>query len=55
MIIYVRIEVAKDKHDCYTTNSDGKELFESFIISNNLEGFQNFYLKIKTISKISLK
>ena len=38
-MIYVGIDVAKDKHDCFITNSDGELLFKSFTISNNREGF----------------
>ena len=34
-MIYVGIDVAKDKHDCFITNSDGEVLFKSFTISNN--------------------
>ena len=29
-MIYVRIDVAKDKHDCFITNSDGEVLFKPF-------------------------
>ena len=29
-MIYVGIDVAKDKHDCFITNSDGEVLFKSF-------------------------
>ena len=32
-MIYVGIDVAKDKHDCFITNSDGEVLFKSFTIS----------------------
>lgn len=39
LMIYVGIDVAKDKHDCFITNSDGEVLFKSFTISNNREGF----------------
>ena len=28
-MIYVGIDVAKDKHDCFITNSDGEVLFKS--------------------------
>ena len=28
-MIYVGIDVAKDKHDCFITNSDGKVLFKA--------------------------
>ena len=36
-MIYVGIDVAKDKHDCFITDSDGEVLFKSFTISNNRE------------------
>ena len=39
-MIYVGIDVAKDKHDCFITNSDGKVLFRPFTISNNRDGFE---------------
>ena len=28
-MIYVGIDVAKDKHDCFITNSDGEVLFSA--------------------------
>lgn len=31
-MIYVGIDVAKDKHDCFITNSDGEVLFKAFTI-----------------------
>ena len=34
-MIYVGIDVAKDKHDCLITDSDGVVLFEPFTIPNN--------------------
>ena len=34
-MIYVGIDVAKDKHDCFITNSYGEVLFKSFTIPNN--------------------
>ena len=39
-MIYVGIDVAKDKRDCFITNSDGEVLFKSFTISNNRDGFE---------------
>ncbi len=39
-MIYVGIDVAKDKHDRFITNSDGEVLFKSFTISNNRDGFE---------------
>ena len=48
-MIYVGIDVAKDKHDCFITNSDGDVLFKAFTISNNLEGFNELYQKIEAV------
>ena len=48
-MIYVGIDIAKDKHDCFITNSDGKVLFKAFTISNNLDGFNNLYQKIESV------
>lgn len=50
-MIYVGIDVAKDKHDCYITNSDGEVLFKVFTIENNLDGFNDLYQKIKSVSR----
>lgn len=49
-MIYVGIDVAKDKHDCFITNSDGKVLFKSFTISNNQDGFDMLYQRIESVS-----
>ena len=49
-MIYVGIDVAKDKHDCFITNSDGEVLFRSFTISNNRDGFETLFQKIQSIS-----
>ena len=48
-MIYVGIDVAKDKHDCFITNSDGEALFNVFTIANNLEGFNDLFNKIISI------
>lgn len=50
-MIYVGIDVAKDKHDCFITNSDGEVLFKAFTIANNLDGFNDLYLKIKSVTE----
>lgn len=50
-MILVGIDVAKDKHDCFISNSDGEVLFDSFTIPNNREGFNELLLKIKSVSK----
>ena len=49
-MIFVGIDVAKDKHDCFIINSDGEILFDSFTITNNMEGFENLLNKIKSTS-----
>lgn len=48
-MIYVGIDVAKDKHDCFTTNSDGEALFNIFTIANNLDGFSELFNKIISV------
>ena len=49
-MIYVGIDVAKDKHDCFITNSDGEILFPVFTIQNNRDGFDDLFSKICSIS-----
>ena len=49
-MIYVGIDVAKDKHDCFITNSDGEILFKSFTIPNNREGFETLFQRIQSVS-----
>ena len=48
-MIFVGIDVAKDKHDCFITNSDGEVLFQSFTIANNLFGFDDLYQKVVSV------
>lgn len=50
-MIFVGIDVAKDKHDCFICNSDGEVLFNAFTFPNNMQGFDSLYQKIKSISK----
>ena len=45
-MIYVGIDVAKDKHDCCILGSDGEILFSPFTIQNTLQGFDELYEKI---------
>ncbi len=47
-MIYVGIDVAKDKHDCFICNSEGEVLKEAFTVGNNLEGFEYLYQAIIT-------
>ena len=48
-MIYVGIDVAKDKHDCFITNSNGEVLFKAFTISNNQDGFNFLYQRIESV------
>ena len=50
-MIFVGIDVAKDKHDCFITNTDGEVLFKSFTITNNLDGFNELYQKIESVTE----
>ena len=49
-MIYAGIDVSKDKHDCFITNSDGEILFQAFTIPNNRDGFDELYQKITSVS-----
>lgn len=49
-MIYIGIDVAKDKHDCFITDSDGKVLFKTFTIPNNRDGFETLFHRIESIS-----
>ena len=50
-MIYVGIDVAKNKHDCFITNSDGEILFKAFTIPNNREGFDTLFQKIASVAE----
>ena len=50
-MIYVGIDVAKDKNDCFITNFDGEVLFKAFTIANNLDGFNDLYQKIVSVAE----
>ena len=49
-MIYVGIDVAKDKHDCFITSSDGEVLFKPFTIPNNRDGFETLFQRIISVS-----
>ena len=49
-MIYIGIDVARDKHDCFITDSDGEILSKSFTISNNREGFETLFQRIESVS-----
>jgi len=49
-MIFIGIDVAKDKHDCFIINSNGEVLFNVFTISNNKAGFDELYRKINSVT-----
>lgn len=50
-MIFIGIDVAKDKHDCFIVSSDGEVLFDVFTITNTLDGFNDLLSKVKSVSK----
>lgn len=50
-MIYVGIDVAKNKHDCCILGSDGEILFSPFTIQNTLQGFDVLYEKIWSLTQ----
>lgn len=40
-MIFIGIDAAKDKHDCFIVNSDGEVLYDVFTIPNTLNGFND--------------
>ena len=54
-MVYVGIDVAKDKHDCFIVSSDGEVLYDVFTIQNNMNSFEDLFFKIKTAEKIRIK
>lgn len=50
-MIYVGIDIAKDKHDCFVMNSDGEILIENFTFKNNLDGFNLFFNSISNFNE----
>ena len=50
-MIYVGIDVSKDKHDCCIVNSDGKVLADVFTVENNMEGFDLLFQRLKSVAR----
>lgn len=51
-MIFVGIDVAKDKHDCFIISSEGEILADVFTISNSKEGFEYLLQTINTCTGI---
>lgn len=45
-MIFVGIDIAKDKHDCFIISSEGEVLFKPFTIENTLDGFDLLFSRI---------
>ena len=50
-MIFVGIDVAKDKHDCFAMNSDGEILIEKMTIQNNFDGFSSLFNSISQFNE----
>lgn len=51
-MIFVGIDVAKDKHDCFIISSEGEVLADVFTISNSKEGFETLLQTINICTGI---
>lgn len=49
-MIYVGIDVAKDKHDCCIMDSNGTTPVGEFTFPNNMEGFDLFFHTLKSVA-----
>lgn len=49
-MVCIGIDVAKDKHDCFITNSEGNVLAEVFTIPNTMDGFRCLLDRIQTVT-----
>ena len=54
-MIYVGIDVAKDKHNCFITNSDGEALSKVFTIQNNRKALMNCIKRYNPFLQMCLK
>lgn len=49
-MIYVGIDVAKDKHDCCILDDKGEKIYPVFTISNDKVGFDELYSRIEDVT-----
>lgn len=54
-MIYVGIDVSKDKHDCFIYNSSGEILNDGFSFKNNADGFQQLLNSIPNVSNDNVR
>ena len=41
-MLYIGIDVAKDKHDCHIMRDDGEVIIDNYTFANSREGFESF-------------
>ena len=49
-MVYLGIDVSKDKHDCTIVSSEGTVLADVFTIQNNMDGFKLLIQRIKSVA-----
>ena len=54
-MIYVGIDVAKDKHDCCILDNNGQKVYPIFTISNDKAGFDELFSKIRSVTRFKKK
>ena len=50
-MIYVGIDVAKDKHDCHLMRDDGEVVLDNYTFANSREGFEAFHALLQRSRK----
>ena len=50
-MIYVGIDIAKDKHDCCILDANAEKLFPTFTIRNNQTGFGELYERLNSVTE----
>lgn len=54
-MVFIGIDVAKDKHDCFIINSEGEVLKDVFTIENSKQGFELLLQTINTCTGVGEK
>ncbi len=49
-MVYVGIDVAKDKHDCFILSSEGEVLADVFTVPNSIEGFRCLLERLHSVT-----
>ena len=49
-MVYVGIDVAKDKHDCFILGSEGEVLADVFTVPNSMEGFRCLLERLRSVT-----